>query len=38
MHTGAESKHLLTISTGPDHPASFDPILADAISDFFSAD
>lgn len=42
MHAGAanpaENKHILTISTGPDHPASYDPILADAISDFFSSD
>ena len=42
LHTGvanpAENKHILAISTGPDHPASYDPILADAISDFFSSD
>ena len=43
VHTGvaadeAENKHILAISTGPDHPASYDPILADAISDFFSSD
>ena len=41
-HTGAANpvgnKHILTISTGPDHPASYDPILADAITEFFSSD
>ena len=31
-----EDKHVLAISTGPDHPASYDLILADAINDFFS--
>ena len=34
----AENKHILAISTGPDHPASYDPILADAVTDFFSSD
>ena len=42
VHTGAanaaENKHILAISTGPDHAASYDPILADAITDFFSSD
>ena len=42
VHAGAadeaENKHILAISTGPDHPASYDPILADAITDFFSSD
>lgn len=41
LHTGvahlATDKHILAISTGPDHPASYDPILADAVSDFFSS-
>ena len=36
-HAGAANpagnKHILTISTGPDHPASYDSILADAITD-----
>ena len=42
LHKGAaqlaKDKHILAISTGPDHPASYDPILANAISDFFSSD
>ena len=29
---------ILTISTGPDHPASYDPILANTITEFFSSD
>ena len=41
VHTGAvnaaENKHILAISTGPDHAASYDPILADTITDFFSS-
>ena len=28
--------YILAISTGPDHAAGYDPILADAITDFFS--
>ncbi|XP_065902943.1 uncharacterized protein [Dysidea avara] len=32
----AQDKHMLAISTGPDHPASYDGILADVITDFFS--
>ena len=32
----SKNKHMLAISTGPDHPASYDGILADAITNFFS--